>query len=345
MALLRHPSPHRRLLIVGAWLSLVCIPATAGSQDPPAPPPAAVPPAAPGRAAAAGDVSEGLALQVALDRAGFSPGVIDGPAGARTRQALQRFQEAHGLAATGRPDDATRQALGTEPPLVAYTLTDADIDGPYVARIPEDMMEKRTLDALAYTSPAEMLAERFHTSPRLLARLNRGMTWTNGQTVRVPNVEPFIVPARTEARKADPPASGQVADVRVSRSGGTLLVRGTDGRVLLSAPVTSGSEHDPLPIGQWKVTAVYLRPVFNYNPALFWDADPSHAQAKLPAGPNNPVGVVWIDLDKEHYGLHGTPEPSTVGVAQSHGCVRLTNWDALRLASLVKPGTPVLFEP
>jgi lipoprotein-anchoring transpeptidase ErfK/SrfK len=290
-------------------------------------------------------VPDGLALQVALDRAGFSPGVIDGQAGARTRQALQRFQEARGLSATGVADEATRQALGGDPPLVAYVLTDADIAGPYVTQIPEDMMEKRTLDALAYTSAAEMLAERFHTTPRLIARLNRGMTWTAGQPVHVPNVEPFIVPARTEARKASPPTADAVADVRVSKAGGVLMVRGTDGRVLFSAPVTSGSEHDPLPIGQWKVTAVYLRPVFNYNPALFWDADPSHAKAKLPAGPNNPVGVVWIDLDKEHYGLHGTPEPSTVGVTQSHGCVRLTNWDAMRLASLVKTGTPVLFEP
>jgi lipoprotein-anchoring transpeptidase ErfK/SrfK len=334
-------------VLVGAlWLSLIPISGPAGAQAPAsAPPPASATPAAPRRTAPAIKGLEGLALQVALDRAGFSPGVIDGQAGARTRQALQGFQEARGLPATGLPDDATRQALGAEPPLVGYTLTEADIAGPYVARIPEDMMEKRTLDVLAYTSPAEMLAERFHTTPRFISRLNRGLTWTAGREVQVPNVEPLTVPPRTETRKADPPAAAQVADVRVSKAGGTLLVRGTDGRVLFSAPVTSGSEHDPLPIGQWKVTAVYLRPVFNYNPALFWDADPSHAKAKLPAGPNNPVGLVWIDLDKEHYGLHGTPEPSTVGVTQSHGCVRLTNWDALRLAALVKTGTPVLFEP
>jgi lipoprotein-anchoring transpeptidase ErfK/SrfK len=111
------------------------------------------------------------------------------------------------------------------------------------------------------------------------------------------------------------------------------------------APVTTGSEHDPLPIGQWKVTAVLWHPDFHYNPELFWDADPTHAKAVVPAGPNNPVGVVWIDLNKEHYGMHGTPEPSQVGKAASHGCVRLTNWDAARLATMVHPGTPVSFEP
>ena len=288
---------------------------------------------------------DGIALQAALDRAGFSPGIIDGQPGQKTRKALHLFQSARGLQASGALDDPTRQALGTDPPLVPYTLTAEDVAGPYVARIPDDMMEKRTLEVLAYTSAAEMLAERFHTTPQLLARLNPGVGWTPGAVFQVPNVPPFLPPTRTETRKVNPPEADQVADVRVSKGGGTLEVRGVDGRVLFSAPVTSGSEHDPLPIGSWKVTAVYLRPVFNYNPDLFWDADPSHAKAKLPAGPNNPVGLVWIDLDKEHYGLHGTPEPATIGVSQSHGCVRLSNWDAMRVASLVKTGTPVLFEP
>jgi lipoprotein-anchoring transpeptidase ErfK/SrfK len=113
--------------------------------------------------------------------------------------------------------------------------------------------------------------------------------------------------------------------------------------VLMYAPVTTGSEQDPLPIGDWKVNGVGLRPEFRYNPDLFWDADPAHTKALIPPGPNNPVGLVWIDISKEHYGLHGTPEPASIGRSQSHGCVRLTNWDALRLASMVKAGTPVLF--
>ena len=111
------------------------------------------------------------------------------------------------------------------------------------------------------------------------------------------------------------------------------------------APVTSGSEHDPLPIGDWQVKGVARDPSYSYNPDLFWDADATDAKATLPPGPNGPVGVVWIDLDKPHYGLHGTPEPRSIGHSASHGCVRLTNWDATTLAGLVKPGTPVHFRP
>jgi lipoprotein-anchoring transpeptidase ErfK/SrfK len=129
----------------------------------------------------------------------------------------------------------------------------------------------------------------------------------------------------------------------VSKSQSTLTVTDAEGGVVFHAPVTSGSEHDPLPIGQWTVTAVSRNPAFHYNPDLFWDANPAHAKAKIPPGPNNPVGVVWIDLSKEHYGIHGTPEPSQIGHTTSHGCVRLTNWDALRLARLVTKGTPVHF--
>jgi lipoprotein-anchoring transpeptidase ErfK/SrfK len=112
----------------------------------------------------------------------------------------------------------------------------------------------------------------------------------------------------------------------------------------MHAPVTTGSEHDPLPIGQWKVNGVAWDPVFNYNPDLFWDANAAQSKTKIAAGPNNPVGVVWIDINKEHYGLHGTPEPSTIGRTESHGCIRLTNWDAARLARLVSPGTKVIFQ-
>ena len=115
------------------------------------------------------------------------------------------------------------------------------------------------------------------------------------------------------------------------------------GNVLARYPASVGSEHDPLPIGSWTVTAVARNPSFNYNPDLFWDADPKHAKAKIPPGPNGPVGVVWIDINKPHYGIHGTPEPSTVGHTQSHGCVRLTNWDAKEVGHRVSPGVQVEF--
>ena len=154
--------------------------------------------------------------------------------------------------------------------------------------------------------------------------------------------EAITVPNVTVVSEAEGKAIPDIV-VRVSKQASALTVTDATGKVIMHAPVTSGSQHDPLPIGSWTVTAVARNPVFNYNPDLFWDADPKHAKAKLPPGPNGPVGVIWIDIDKPHYGIHGTPEPGTVGHTTSHGCVRLTNWDALKLAAMVGKGTKVEF--
>jgi lipoprotein-anchoring transpeptidase ErfK/SrfK len=195
-------------------------------------------------------------------------------------------------------------------------------------------MEQSKLPALNFTSVIEALGEAFHASPALLRRLNPNARFVEGETIQVPNVA-------GGGTVATPPADTRVV---ISKEASVATVYDGTGKVIFHAPVTSGSERDPLPIGTWAVTAVIKNPTFNYNPDLFWDADPSHAKAKIPAGPNGPVGVVWIDISKEHYGLHGTPEPGRIGYTSSHGCVRLTNWDAARLAALVKKGTPVVFE-
>jgi lipoprotein-anchoring transpeptidase ErfK/SrfK len=179
-----------------------------------------------------------------------------------------------------------------------------------------------------------MLGERFHASPALLKKLNPTARFAVGEQVTVPNV-----PVVSDAEGKPVP---NIA-IKVSKSNSTLTVTDASGATLMHAPVTSGSAHDPLPIGTWTVTAVVRNPTFNYNPDLFWDADPSHGKAKVPPGPNGPVGVVWIDISKPHYGLHGTPEPGSVGHTSSHGCVRLTNWDALKLAAMVGKGTKVEF--
>jgi lipoprotein-anchoring transpeptidase ErfK/SrfK len=214
--------------------------------------------------------------------------------------------------------------------VVAYTLSEDDVAGPFQA-IPQDMMEKAQLPALGYQSALEKVAEMFHASPALLAKLNPGRSFeTAGETVMVPGV-------------ARGPLTG-AASLRVDRSDASVSVLDEKGKVLARYPASMGSLPDPLPIGQWKVNGVGRNPVFHYNPDLFWDADQTHAKAKLAAGPNNPVGLVWIDLSKEHYGIHGTPEPSTIGKTQSHGCIRLTNWDALELADAIAPGTPAILQ-
>lgn len=289
-----------------------------------------------------------LALQVALDRAGFSPGEIDGKTGTNSQRALRAFQQAQGLTPTGELDSVTIVRLGSafKNPLSTYAISADDGAGPFTNAIPADMMAKASLPALGYTSVREMLAERFHMSAALLAGLNSKARFAQGEVITVANVDPFYPPARgrTTSDAARARATRSDLEVIVTDKTKTLTVHDASGNVVFHAPVTVGSTNDPLPVGEWKVNGVERNPAFNYNPDLFWDADPSHAKAKLAPGPNNPVGSVWIDLSKEHYGIHGTPEPSRIGYTASHGCIRLTNWDAVRLAALVAPGTKVILQ-
>ena len=290
------------------------------------------------------DTARWVATQVALDRAGFSPGEIDGRPGSNTSRAVEGFQQARGIATTGIADEATVAALGEwfQTPTTTYTITDADAAGPFVPSLPEDMMQLAKLDALGYTSALEMLAERFHAAPALLQQMNPGGGFEAGRSITVPNVEPFHPPAERKAPK--PELAGAAGVITVTEATRTLRVESSDGTLLFQAPVSIGSVQDPLPKGEWTLTGTAVLPPFHYNPQLFWDADPSHAKATIAAGPNNPVGVVWIDLSKEHLGFHGTPEPSRIGKTQSHGCLRLTNWDAMRLAALVGRGARVVLQ-
>jgi lipoprotein-anchoring transpeptidase ErfK/SrfK len=275
-----------------------------------------------------------LRAQILLDRAHCSPGEIDGRYGGNTRMAVTEFNLSRKVQGGANVIAATWDALNNDaaPVIVPYTITAEDIAGPFVA-IPPETADKAKLPALGYESLAEALGERFHVSPGLLQSLNPGVALDKvGALIQVPNV-------------ARPPLTKTAGmSIRVSKSRSTVEAIDQNGVVLASYPATMGSVHDPLPIGKWKINGVAWNPSFNYNPDLFWDAEASDKKAKIPAGPNNPVGVVWIDLSKPHYGIHGTPEPSTIGKTTSHGCIRLTNWDASELAKLVTPGMPAVLE-
>jgi lipoprotein-anchoring transpeptidase ErfK/SrfK len=275
-------------------------------------------------------VKEALALQVTLDTAGFSPGEIDGKLGKNTLRALEAYEGARGAKAMPAQNGGLRD----------YQVTKEDVAGPFV-KVPADMMAKSKLKSLGYESALERLGEKFHISPALLRQINPGKRFVAGETIKVPAVDP--APLSDDRPDAQPSneSFGNVT-VYVSKSRSSLQVLDQQGNVIFRAPVTTGSDKFPLPIGQWDVTSVARNPVFNYNPDLFWDPDPSHAKAQIAPGPNNPVGVVWIGLSKEHYGIHGTPEPGRISYSESSGCIRLTNWDALRVAALVTKGTPVV---
>jgi lipoprotein-anchoring transpeptidase ErfK/SrfK len=285
-----------------------------------------------------------LRAQILLDRARFSSGVLNGKAGQNTAKATLFFQQENGLPTTGHLDEATYDKLiaivGHVDGAVEYTLADDDVAGPYLW-VPVSVYDQEKLPCECYASALEMLDERFHTVTDVLRRLNPTVSFNHlapGMKLWVPNVEPFDA-ERLRETELDKP----IVKIHVAKSGRYLHALAADGSIVYHFPTTVGSEYDPSPTGRYRVEGVQWHPVFHYDPALYSDVPDSRPRATLQPGPNSPVGIVWIATSKEHVGIHGTPLPHTIGLASSHGCVRLTNWDAARLAAAVKPGVVIEF--
>lgn len=276
-------------------------------------------------------------LQILLDRVRFSPGVIDGKWGKNTEKAVYWLQRRERLTATGRADSATMARLhelaGAVRLVASHTLTAEDVAGPFV-EIPPAMHERAALECLCFESLPEKLAELFHTTPELLGRLNPEIDLASlaaGDAIAAPAVRDTAA------------GGGQVSEIVVSDGGHYLHARDANGRILYHFPSTLGSSYAPTPSGEYEVTRIARDPTWHYQPELLTGVPDHEEDAVLPAGPNNPVGLVWIALSRPHYGIHGTSAPETIGYATSNGCVRLTNWDALFLADRIGTGVPVLF--
>jgi lipoprotein-anchoring transpeptidase ErfK/SrfK len=283
-----------------------------------------------------GDLPEGqsaltMKLQILLDRAGISPGVIDGYKGGMTESALMAFEDREGLEVDGVIDAEVWEALGG--PSASgltrrYTITeeDADIRG---EPLPTDYAELAELDAMGFTAVAEKLAERFHMDEEVLRAMNEDAAFEAGETISV------VVPGD--------PVEATVDRIEVRKGTRRLAALDAEGNVIANYPVGIGSDENPSPTGTHEVVAVAVEPTYSYRPSENFQQGENDEPLTLPPGPNGPVGLVWIDLSEPTYGIHGTPDPAKLFVADSHGCVRMTNWDAMELAGMTGQGVSVEF--
>ena len=272
------------------------------------------------------------ALQVFLDREGASPGVIDGKMGSNVSKAIRSYEKITGetLDPNNSEDILTRLGFNGGLPVMTYEITSADAAGPYVASIPEDYSLKAQLPSMAFSSVTEALAEKFHMDENYLKELNPGVDFT------IPGTQVKVINPGIERK-------GVVARIVADKARKQVFAYDDADRLIVSYPASIGSSDTPSPSGFHAVARVAFDPNYTYNPKINFQQGNNTKVLTIPPGPNGPVGTVWIALDKPTYGIHGTPDPSRIGRSQSHGCIRLTNWDATELAKMVKPGVMVEF--
>ncbi len=351
--------------LCGAWLGWLALPVeaahhrsaahhaaphSAAAHSAPTLSPQAIETAAPGARPGRGLDPATVKAEILLDRAGFSPGVIDGRGGENFKKALAAFQAANGLDGRGRIDDATWAKLTQgvdQPVLTDYAITAADLKGPFVRQLPRRLEDMAKLPRLGYASAREELAEKFHLSEDLLQQLNPSANFEqDGTRIVVANVAPLERRSpQTSGNAGRPKGEGtrRAARIEVDKGARAVRVFDRDGGLLAYFPASIGSAEKPAPSGSFKVTRVQYDPVYHYDPKFAFKGVKAQRRLEVKPGPNNPVGLAWIDLSAPSYGIHGTPTPDAISKSQSHGCVRLTNWDVMTLAGMVRRGTPVDF--
>jgi lipoprotein-anchoring transpeptidase ErfK/SrfK len=273
-----------------------------------------------------------IKAEVLLDRAHFSPGVIDGQFGQNVHNAITAYEAAHQMTPDGQLTPAVWQALTADRQAVlqSYAIAPQDVQGPFLTTVPASFQAQAKVSTMAFTGPVQLLAEKFHMSEDLMKSLNPGIDFTRAGT-------PIVVAAPSGAGLPE-----RVARIEVDKAAEAVRAYDANGQLIADFPATVGSEERPSPSGDYKVRGVKWNPQYHYDPRRLTFGH-IHHKLTIQPGPNNPVGVVWIALNKPTYGIHGAPDPQKIGKTASHGCVRLTNWDAAELAGAVKPGVAVAF--